>query len=240
MPPALPAGPEQPDTAPVTDAPAEAARYAVLRRIGPALRHDLVVHLQAVAMMAEVLGTRMDKGPVPANELASQLARMHRLARDAVNGSLQVSQWLAPADDDTVDLRQGIEESLTLVRSSLGFRGFQLHADLPAPGLTVSRDLLRHLLLAALLHLSDEARPPGELHVQGGAAEGMAWLQLDLVRQEGEASLLVEETGYRPLRWADVQALAGDATLERQARPASIRIRMPRAQASSPLQVAPR
>ncbi len=217
----------------------EAARYAVLRRIGPALRHDLVVHLQAVAMMAEVLGTRLDKGPVAATELTSQLARMHRLARDAVAGSLQVSQWLAPIDDDTVDLRQGIEECLTLVRSGLGFRGFQLHADLPAAGLSVSRDLLRQLLLAALLHLSDEAQPPGELRVQGGAAEGMAWLNLELVRRADEASLLAEDTGYRPLRWSDVQSLAGDASLERNASGA-IHMRLPRAQARTPLQMAPR
>lgn len=239
MPAAPSAGSAEPAIAPAHDSQAEAAHHALLRRIGPALRHDLVANLQAVAMMAEVLGTRMDKGPVPARDLAAQLGRMHRLARDAVAGSLQISQWLVPADDDTVDLRQGIEEGLALVRSGLGFRGFELHAELPVPGLTVSRDLLRHLLPAALLHLSDEAQPPGELWVRGGLAEGMGWLQLELARQDGEAgpmtAPMAEDTGYRRLRWVDVQALAEGAWLERTAPPATIRIHLPGAQARTPL-----
>src|SRR3954469_17635163 len=46
---------------------AEAARYGVLRRLAPALKHDMVVNLQAVAMMAEVMGAKLEKGtPSPA------------------------------------------------------------------------------------------------------------------------------------------------------------------------------
>ena len=93
MPPALPAGPEQPDTAPVTDAPAEAARYAVLRRIGPALRHDLVVNLQAVALMAEVVTARLDRGLPPLADLQHHLSRIQRGTREAVVNSLRVATW---------------------------------------------------------------------------------------------------------------------------------------------------
>src|SRR4051812_49615183 len=63
---------------------AEAARYSVLRRLAPALKHDMVVHLQAVAMMAEVLTARIEKGSPSVAELEGSISKMNRLARDAV------------------------------------------------------------------------------------------------------------------------------------------------------------
>lgn len=221
---------------------AEAARYALLRRLGPALRHDLVVHLQAVAMMAEVLGARLERDPQD-SALPQQLARMHLLARDAVAGALEVAGWLLPPEDDAIDLRQGLEESLGLVRSSLGFRGLQLQAELPEAGLPVSRDRLRHLLLGALLHLSDQGGPAGALRVHAHADAGGALLRVTLERH-GRAMddpiLPDEEAGYRALRWADVQALAGEAVAMRHFTPPVIELWLPRAEARTPLQVAPR
>lgn len=252
-------------------AEAEAARYALLRRLGPALRHDLVVHLQALAMMAEVLGARLERDPQD-SRLPQQLGRMHLLARDAVAGALQVAGWLLPPEDDAIDLRDGLEESLGLVRSSLGFRGLQLQADLPEAGLAVSRDRLRHLLLGGLLHLSDLGGPAGTLRVQARADAAGARLRLSLEAQERGAGIRGEpegaddpgdddasgrdeetaavsadtwitpdeEAGYRALRWADVQALAGETQATRHFTPPVIELRLPRAEARTPLQVAPR
>jgi hypothetical protein len=223
-------------------AEAESARYALLRRLGPALRHDLVVHLQAVAMMAEVLGARLERGPQDSS-LPEQLERMHLLARAAVAGALQVAGWLLPPEDDAIDLRQGLEESLGLVRSSLGFRGLQLQAELPEAGLPVSRERLRHLLLGALLYLSDQGGTASVLQVRARQEAGGAWLRLALVgRAAGSAERVLadEESGYRALRWADVQALAGDAGAMRHFTPPVVELRLPRVEARSPLQVAPR
>lgn len=241
-----------PQAASPTDGPApgvEAARYAVLRRIGPALRHDLVVNLQAVAMMAEVLGTRLDRlaqerggGDDP---LQGQLARLHRLARDAVGNSLQVADWLSPSDDDTIDLRQGLQEALGLVRSSFGFRGFQLQLQdtLPDDGFEVPRDRLRHLLLAALIHLADASAGPGTLQVRSGLQAEEAWVGLEMQPDPpdpAQADAGLPDLGYRPLAWDDVLALAGEPAPRRALNPARIELRLPRARALSPLKVAPR
>ncbi len=250
---------DPPEAVPGLPAEAEAARYALLRRLGPALRHDLVVHLQAVAMMAEVLGARLERDPQDSG-LPQHLGRMHLLARDAVAGALQVAGWLLPPEDDAVDLREGLEESLGLVRSSLGFRGLQLQADLPEAGLPVSRDRLRHLLLGALLHLSDLGGPAGTLRLQArtDAAGAVLRLTLDTRGQDiaiagdddldGETGSLSadaritsdQEAGYRALRWSDVQALAGETGAVRHFTPPVIELRLPRTEARTPLQVAPR
>ena len=255
---------------------AEAARYALLRRLGPALRHDLVVHLQAVAMMAEVLSARLARAQDP-TDLTQALTRMHQLARDAIAGALQVAGWIAPPEDDAVDLRQGLEENLALVRSSLGFRGMRLLAELPDAGLPVSRDKLRYLLLSALLHLSDQGGPTGTLRVQARREPDDALIRLTLDARSGpaagrgdaqpcEANERVEpaespewgedgdgydgrrwstfapgeEAGYRPLQWDDVQVLGAGMPLLRQFTPTRIELRLPRAEARTPLQVAPR
>ncbi|NBQ89326.1 MAG: hypothetical protein EBU07_18060, partial [Betaproteobacteria bacterium] len=243
----------------------EAARYALLRRLGPALRHDLVVHLQAVAMMAEVLSARLGRGAQP-DDLPQALARMHRLARDAVAGALQVASWLAPPEDDTVDLRQGLEECLGLVRSCLGFRGIRLLAELPDARLPVSRDQLRCLLLSALLHLSDQGSPGSALHVQVQPEPDGVLLQLTLEACDSSATPATpatirpddgagaqaqgggtwhvlapgEDADYRPLRWSDVRILAAGLPLLRHCNPTRIALRLPRAEARAPLQVAPR
>ena len=267
---------------------AEAARYALLRRLGPALRHDLVVHLQAVAMMAEVLSARLARTDDP-TDLHQALARMHQLARDAIAGALQVAGWIAPPEDDAVDLRQGLEENLALVRSSLGFRGMRLLAELPDAGLPVSRDKLRYMLLSSLLHLSDQGGPTGTLRVQARIEADGALIRLTLDARNGsvggrgndraceanEANERAEsaesedsaesaessewgeggdgydgrrwstfapgeEAGYRPLRWDDVQVLGAGLSLLRQFTPTRIELRLPRAEARTPLQVAPR
>ena len=56
---------------PVTDSAAtadcdraEAARYALLRRLAPSIRHNLVINLQPIGMIYEVLDRRL-RGPQP-------------------------------------------------------------------------------------------------------------------------------------------------------------------------------
>jgi hypothetical protein len=83
---------------------AEAARYGVLRRLAPALKHDMVVNLQAISMMAEVLNAKLERGsPAPA-EFHASIAKLNRLARDAVANCLKVASWIEPGEDEGVRL----------------------------------------------------------------------------------------------------------------------------------------
>ena len=99
---------------------AEAARYGVLRRLGPALKHDMVVNLQAIAMMAEVLNAKLERGGTPsAGELQASIAKLNRLAREAVADCLKVSSWIEPGEDQSVRLQPTTDESRArMIRSS--------------------------------------------------------------------------------------------------------------------------
>lgn len=220
-------------------APAEAARYAVLRRLGPALKHDMVVNLQAVAMMSEVLGAKLERGVPPQQELQNSIARIHRLARDAVANCLRVVGWLEPPEDEAIGLREGVEECLALVRSNFNFRGFVLRTELPANDLDVSRVLLRHLLLASLLHLTDAVRAGGEVILRGEIGGGMVRLHLQCRPGAAATDTQPFEPPYRQVDWADVQALAAADGAELRREDGGITLRLPRLVATGPLGIAP-
>ncbi len=229
---------------------AEAARYAVLRRIGPALRHDLIVNLQAMGMMTEVAAARLDHAMPPLADLQQQLARIQRGTREAITNSLRVATWLAPPEDDSVGLREGALECLALVRSGLEFRGYVLRSDLQAQDFEVSSATLRPLLLAGLLYLADREAAPGELTVGAHLDAG-----LDTGQDAGHATLTLSRsppgsagsTGaahgadapYRALHAEDVRALARDGRIDLRLEDRHVFIRLPRLTATSPLQIAP-
>lgn len=163
---------------PPVDPAAEAAHHALLRRLGPALKHDLVVHLQSLTMMSEVLAARLERqADLPARGaslLLEQVARMHQLALDAVDSSLRVAHWLTPPDDDAIDLSLCVTQTLELLRHLLGVRGYALRAQVHGPAMEVSRTRLQAVLAATLLHLSDHPPPARTLEIQARAGHDQA------------------------------------------------------------------
>jgi C4-dicarboxylate-specific signal transduction histidine kinase len=237
---ALPRMPAMHANAP-PDQACEAARYAVLRRVGSALRHDLVVNLQALGMLTEVVANRLERGLPPLADLQHQLARIQRTTREALAQSLRVAAWLVPPEDDSLDLRTGLQECLALVRGGLEHRGFSLQVEWPAAGFEVSGTLVRPLLLAALLHLSDQARAPSELQVSGRAQANRATLTLACPAANGNGGCEAMELDlpYRPLAAFDVQALAVSGSAELRVQAGQIDIRLTRWVPTTALQIAP-
>lgn len=220
----------------------EAARYGVLRRLAPALKHDMVVHLQAVAMLAEVLTARLERGtPSPADFEAS-IGKMNRLARDAVMTCLKVAGWMAPSEDETVRLREGVEDCVSLLRSSFNFRGCTLANEVPDADFEVSRVALRHLVAASLLSLADAAGKPSDLIVLTEISPGFAVLTVRCTPRsdnDGVVDAIAAEPGYRAIDWNDVQALALAEGIELLRTQEQIVMRIPRMVATTPLQIAP-
>lgn len=218
---------------------AEAARYGVLRRLAPALKHDMVVNLQAISMMAEVLNAKLERGsPAPA-EFHASIAKLNRLAREAVANCLKVASWIEPGEDEGVRLADGVDDCLALLASNFNFRGFLVTKDVPESAFQVSRVVLRHLLVASLITLTDAAQGPCEVHVKAEVASGMAEIAVRISPRQDEFEGLAYEASYRELEWQDVQALALAESVELVRGNDHIVMRIPRAVANAPLQIAP-
>ncbi len=218
---------------------ARAAQHDILRRLAPPLRHDLVVPLQSLGMLAEALGARLERGDAAPEDLQAGVSRLNRLARQAVAHCLEVCTWMEPAEDDTVGLREGVADLVRLLGTSLDFRGFELRAEDAGGDLAVSRSALRFLLAAAILSLADAAPGPGELVVRSQAAGSHGLVTADYrPRPEGSFTRL-HEAGEPPLAWPEVQALAAQHGVELLREPQAIALRLPRALVTTPLKMAP-
>lgn len=219
---------------------AEAARYSVLRRLAPALKHDMVVNLQAVAMMAEVLNARLERGLTNPNEFQKSVTKINRLAREAVMTCLDVAAWIEPGEDEGIRLREGVEECVALLAGNFNFRGFDIGNEVADVDFEVSREALRNLLSASLITLTDACSAPADVLVKAEVSAGFAVLT---VRCEERASdpdaLPFAVTNYRQLDWSDVQALAIAESVELFRTTGQIVMRIARAVATTPLQIVP-
>lgn len=218
---------------------ARAAQHDILRRLAPPLRHDMVVHLQSLGMMAEAMSARMERGAVTGNELAGSVGKLNRLSRQAVARCLEVCTWMEPGEDDTTCLRDGVTEVVRLLSTSLNFRGFDLRCE-PGDGeFAVTRSTLRFLLAAAILILTDAAPAPGQVAVRTEQSSTHGVIAVEYQPEPVEAGFTqLHESGDAPLSWVEVQALAAQDGVELLRKGETIMLRLPRAVVTSPLKMA--
>lgn len=219
---------------------ARAARHDILRRLAPPLRHDMVVPLQALGMVAEALNARMERGNADLDAVQDSISKLTRLARQAMTTCADVCTWMQPAENDAVGLREGVAESVRLLSTSLSFRGFELRSEAAEGELEVSRFALRFLLPAVIFALVDAAPAPGEivLRIESSATHGVVAVEYQPL-PEGSAFTQLHEPGGEPLSWLEVQALAADEGAQLQRSGSTIVLRLPRALVTTPLAMAP-
>jgi len=186
---------------------AEAARYALLRRLAPSMRHHLVVNLQPIGMIYEVMERRLR---APAPDLANvqdSASKINGFAKAALNSCLDVVSWLAPDDTVSISVQDAVRECTGLLATSLSFRGYALRSELePLPGL-VRRPAIRNLLSAMVIHCTDQQPAPAELVLTGAAEEGGALVAVTVRPTQGDKGISAE-LNYRKLTWEDLRALA--------------------------------
>lgn len=185
----------------------ESARYALLRRLAFAMRHQMVVHLQPIGMVTEVMDRRLRAPEPDLAQVHESMARIHGFSKAAVQSCLDVITWLAPEPAAAVALDQGAHECLGLLRSNFSFRGFALVDDIGAVPMKVSRAAMRNVLPACLLALTDMQAGPAEMLVTAEAGDEEATLLVQVRPTQGPAGFS-GDAPYRPLGWHEVEALA--------------------------------
>ena len=186
---------------------AEAARYALLRRLAPSIRHNLVINLQPIGMIYEVLERRL-RGPQPdLAHVQASAAKINSFARAALDSCLNVVTWLAPEESAVTDAVEGTRECSALLVTTLSFRGYTLRNQAQAVPGAVRLSAMRNVLTAALIQATDECSPPAEVAITTAASPRGLQVRLQVRRsQEGDGGADTT-SAYRPLRWTDVEAL---------------------------------
>ncbi|MDB5965619.1 MAG: hypothetical protein JWQ72_2119 [Polaromonas sp.] len=187
---------------------ADAARYALLRRLAPALRHNMAGSLQPLSMMAAMLEKRLQKAEPDLAALAKNSATLNSLAREAALSCMSLMGWLSPKNNDPVALDSCLEDALGLVATELSFRGFTLLNQTGGVQAALPPSIVRTVFMAALMAITDAGETPANVEVTASEAQGELLITLSLATSDGEAA----PTGtlsYRELDWDDVALLAG-------------------------------
>src|SRR4051794_37226388 len=167
---------------PAIEQEAEAARYALLRRLAPSMRHHLVVNLQPIGIVYEIMDRRLRAAQPNLAEVHESAQKISVYTRAALSSCLDVTTWLAPEGDATIGAEEGVRECLDLIATGFTFRGFPLRNEVvPVPG-KVRRPALRNVLTGALLHLSDENLPQAEIVVSASGARSVLQITLTVTR----------------------------------------------------------
>lgn len=192
---------------------AEAARYALLRRLAPSMRHHLVVNLQPIGMIYEVMDRRL-RAPQPNfAEVHDSARKINGFARAALNSCLDVVTWLAPEEDAVSTVADGVRECLGLLTTSLTFRGYTVRNEAAsAPG-EIHRSAIRNLLTAAMIHMTDENPSPADLVLTVEAGSESAVLTLTIRPTDGAAGVQAEPS-YRRIDASDLDALAAAESVQ--------------------------
>ncbi|MDB5947324.1 MAG: hypothetical protein JWQ33_2350 [Ramlibacter sp.] len=192
---------------------AEAARYALLRRLAPSMRHHLVVNLQPIGMIYEVMERRL-RAPAPDHAQVHESAlKINGFARAALSSCLDVVTWLAPDETATTQVAEGVRECVGLLATSLSFRGYAIRNEVAAVHGEVHRAAIRNVLTAALIHATDRHPPPADLALTAHAEPAGLRLALSLRPTDGSQGF-ANEAGYRQIDWGDVQALAAAESVQ--------------------------
>lgn len=188
---------------------AEAAHYALLRRLAPVIRHDIAGTLQPIAMVAAMLERRLQKADADPEALLRNARDIVALSKEAAASCVELMSWLAPKEKRLVPAAAGIEECLGMVVTQLSFKGFTVVDNTQSPAVQLPQAALRNVLTAALITLTDAAAVPGKVLIGAEFAQGILSLHVELKAHDtAEPLRIADKPPYRPLEWRDLQLLA--------------------------------
>ncbi len=185
----------------------ESARYALMRRIAPALRHHMAGTLQPIGMISAILDRRLQAAEPDLNVLRENSKSINTLSRSAASACMNLVTWVAPKENGVIDLHAGLEECVGMLATDLAFRGFTVTNSVAATDISMPLTTLRTVFTAALIALTDKAATPAAVVFTCVQADGNPRIRIT-VTPEPDATLSKEARQYRTLSWSDVQALA--------------------------------
>ena len=198
-------------------ASAEAACYAVLGRLAPALRHDMAGAMQPLGMIAMVLQRRLQMPEPDLQVIARNVAAISALAKEASAGCMNAIGWLVPHEPVDVELQAGVEEIIKLLALELSECGLVPAVEMAAGSMLAPQSFFRTVVAGAVFALCDQRGQAGTLQIsrEGGAVNGDGHhATVLMLRVIADPAVRVSTRPLNPrcISWQDVEAMA--ATLD--------------------------
>ena len=225
---------------------AEGARYALLRRLAPAILHQIAGSFQPVIMMSAIIEKRVQAAAPDLAALAKTSKNIGQFATAATRSNLDLIGWIAPQPQSLVPLDAGVQQSLHLVATELSFRGFKCLNQTQDVAVEVALSHVRGVFVAALLALTDSAAIPSTVLVTAQLVGMDLVVTIALTDANATTESAAVATGphedfdlrmamYRKIEWADVEAMAAADGVVLQHSPQKLVLRLPTATATATL-----
>lgn len=198
----------------LNDRLAEAARYAVLQRLMPVLRHDMAGSLQPVRLLLKLLERRLQMPEPDLQAIARNINSISSLTQQSSVDCMNTLQWMASGQNTHVSLRDSVDEAIKMLTVELSVRALDLVNGIADDTATAPQGFLRSAFMGALLAFCDQSAASGILQVtfnafpEGENHPGQLKLQL-LPDGTGKTPASLEtERKSRWIDWPDVDAMA--------------------------------
>ena len=197
----------------LNDRLAEAACYAVLRRLIPVLRHDVAGAMQPVRMLMMVLERRVQIPEPDLQAITKNVTSVSALTKQATADCINALGWIASSEDISVSLRSSVDEAIKLLAMELSAHGLELVNGITDDSASATQSFLRSVFMGALLAFCDQRSAGTALQVTFEAAShshqsGRLQLRMMLDDAQKSTATLDSVRKYRMIGWEDVQAMA--------------------------------
>lgn len=210
----------------------EAARYSVLRRLMPAIRHDMVGSLNPLGMLCEVLYRRLLGNADDYANLLQQVEKIRHQSAVSIQSCRSLMTWMEPTPGRTVGVSQGIAECIELLRPGFNVRGFALENTVPQADPEVSCAALRAVLSAALMAVVDAAKQPADILIRPTHTPPFVTISITSRATQREATF-GNALVYRKITWDDVAALVEAEAVEISLRDNEVLLHFPQLETST-------
>ena len=196
----------------LNDRLAEAACYAVLRRMMPVLRHDVAGAMQPLRMLLMVLERRVQAPEPDLLAITKNITSLSTLTKQATADCVGALEWIGSSHDAHVSLRSGVDEAIKLLAMELSASGLELVNSVAEDSATAPQSFLHSVLVGALLAFCDQGVAGGTLQVTYAFADIHHAGQLRLEMLLNDTAKLPTSMDivrkYRLIDWPDVEAMA--------------------------------
>ena len=185
----------------------EAAKYALLRRLAPAMQHEIAGGFQPLRMLTKVLDKRLQAAEPDIDALIKSSNSINQLVCEASTVCIKLMAWLAPDKDDKLSVSDGIGESIKLLGTEFALRGFTIDVSAQPMAIKLAAGAFRQVFSICLIALTDLTLGPAHLSISFREYEQGVLVMIRIDSVDGE-KLHPRQAGYRSLDWDDVQILA--------------------------------
>lgn len=213
----------------------EAARYALMQRLMPAIRHDLMGNFQAMGMLAAMLERRLKAAAPDLAGIRETCTSLANATRSTVGSSNDFLCWIEAKNASQLKFDAGLLECLGLLTTELRFQGFVIVNEVSGIEAEISGRALRSVLCAALLALGDLSESPAELIIRAQVTPDRVEVNIDLHPTEGRPASF-SSPRYRRLSWRDVEVLAMAESVNLTLAEGGAQLSFPRAPVSVPIE----